>query len=946
MKKILSVILLVTMLFSVTASFAKEDAYKEKTATFTTVRIPFPNDIEEFKSWLTVARYKDTKEAITLSEYYDGYVYATVPTKNKDREIEAFVPEELSFTDIDNTNPDFHDVMMLSQTGVIKGNDKGEARIYDTVTRAEATAMVMRFLGLDSMPEANAIVNFDDVLKDDWFYMTVMSAYYCGIIKGDSETTFSPYRNVTREEITVMVARALQYADLRCPAVDIAYIVDEDKISDWAADSYDYIGSSLILDYDNENQDWENPTYYLNPQMSATRANVAFILNNTGNICQLYSSDLAVYYGFDKEMPTIDGSTSTYPITTTVYSSLFQNAYTHKQFPRRHSKSHASYERLINGEVDMLFASVYPASDILALAEEKGVELELIPIAYDAMIFFTNADNPATGLTTEQITNIYVNNAYENWSQIGGPDALLYPYCRNNDSGSHAQMERHFLNGNEIHPEVQKETSTTMSNVLTDVMAAQTDNPTGYGLGYSIYYYFHNMDLFYSTSTELKILAIDGVMPTDETISNGSYPLSNNTYIVLRKDSPEGSPARKMAEFMLTDAGQQCVQDAGYGRLKPSTEISGDLTFSDKLNTQMPSDKNYMFSPISVKMALALAANGAKSETKDEIMKALGLSDLDEFNQMSKDLIERYSKTNILSLNIANSIWINKDKTAQNFSNEFKNIATKYYEADVKSVNNIGAVKEINSWVSDKTNGKISQIIQNTDDFWAMLVNAIYFKGAWENEFNLSATRPDEFTSADGTKTQSDFMNKTGWLSYAKTKSAQIIELPYKNRIDKISADGEYLGTEKYDDLDVSMYLIAADGNINAWQELNAAISDEIFEHTYIKLSVPKFKIEFETSLSDILKNLGITKGFDKDTADFTDMFDDGNMWITQTLHKTYISVDEKGTEAAAVTAIGMAGSAMPPEPLELKFNKPFYFVIRDNTSGEALFMGRYAFAK
>ena len=234
----------------------------------------------------------------------------------------------------------------------------------------------------------------------------------------------------------------------------------------------------------------------------------------------------------------------------------------------KHSKSHATYQKLINGEIDMSFASVYPASDILALAEENGVEIELIPIAYDAMIFFTNAENYAKGLTKEQITNIYVNNAYKNWNELSGPDALLYPYCRNNDSGSHAQMEKHFLNGKDIHPEVQKETSFTMSNILTDVMSAKTENPLGYGLGYSIYYYFHNMDLFYNTKTELKLLAIDGIYPTDETIADGSYPLSNNTYIAIRKDTPEDSPERNMAEYMLTPSGQDCVESAGFGRLK------------------------------------------------------------------------------------------------------------------------------------------------------------------------------------------------------------------------------------------------------------------------------------------------------------------------------------------------------------------------------------------
>ncbi len=374
--------------------------------------------------------------------------------------------------------------------------------------------------------------------------------------------------------------------------------------------------------------------------------------------------------------------------------------------------------------------------------------------------------------------------------------------------------------------------------------------------------------------------------------------------------------------------------------------VKEDLSFSDKLNAQMPSDKNYMFSPLSVKMALALAANGAAGETKNEILNALGISDLEDFNVFSKDLIKRYSQTDILSLNIANSIWMNKDKTSQNFSDEFANAAKVYYNAEVMATTNQDAVNEINSWVKDKTNSKIPQIIQRADDFWAMLINAIYFKGAWEDEFIESYTKSDEFTNADGTKTQTDFMNKTDWFSYAKTNSVQIIELPYKNRIDKFSDDGEYLGTEKYDDLDVSMYLVAANGDISVEQELNHVITDEKMETAYIDLSMPKFKIEFETALNDILKNIGITQAFNENTADFTKMFDIGNMWITKTIHKTYICVDEKGTEAAAVTAVGMGGSAMPPEPIELKFNKPFYFVIRDNKSGETLFMGRYSYAK
>lgn len=533
---------------------------------FIKINIPFPDTINDRDSWLTYARYKDTGEVIPLSSVYNGRLYATVPQENKDREIEAFVPEEVKFSDIDDSDPDFHNFKMLSRVGVIKGNEKGEANINHNVTRAEAVAMVMRFIGLNKIAMQGTVRVFDDVTADKWYYREVLSAYNYGLVKGDSERVFSPQRDVTREEITVMIARALQYAGLRCSKSSVTNYADEDKISYWAKDAYESLGQNIVSDYDNTDAD--NPVRLLNPHKPATRADVAYILNNTQNDCQIYPSHLAEMYGFDEEMPVIDGSTSTYPFTQSVYSALFYNGETHPRYPLKHSKSHTSYQRLINGEVDMLFASVYPASDILKMAEDKGVELELIPVAYDAMIFFTNKDNPATGLTKEQISNIYVNDAYDNWSEIGGSDALLYPYCRNNDSGSHAQMEKHFLNGNEIHPEVQKETSYTMSNVLTDVMAAKTNSPIGYGLGYSIFYYYHNMDMFVDVHNNLKLLSIDGVMPTDDTIADGSYPLSNNTYVVLRKDTPKDSPARKMAEFMLTEAGQICVENAGYGKLR------------------------------------------------------------------------------------------------------------------------------------------------------------------------------------------------------------------------------------------------------------------------------------------------------------------------------------------------------------------------------------------
>lgn len=586
-KRSLSMFLGVAILIasSISCLAAPTDEVKNNTEEYFTV-VSIPYDFEWDYDWRTTvkARYKETKEPITLSLVYDGKIFATIPKEKANIEIEPFAAEEVKFTDYDGKYYEFSPIRELSKTGVVKGNDKGEALPFDNITRAEATAMLMRFLGLENVPETNEIVHFEDVSKNDWYYSVVMSAYYYGLVKGESAHTFSPNRNVSREEIVVMAARAVELAKLGCPNDTNMNSIDSDKISDWAKDAYSMIGNYVETDVDESNS--ENPVRIINPQKNATRFEVASLLRNIAEKCQVYPSQLAEQFGFDKVMPIIDGSTSTYPFTNAVYNMLFSNGDNHPQKPVKHSKSHATYQRLINGEINMSFASVYPASDILKMAEEKGVEIELIPIAYDAMIFFTNKDNTIEGLTSEQISNIYVNNSYENWNQLGGPDALLYPYCRNNDSGSHAQMEKHFLNGNEIHSKIMSETrSEAMQSILTDVIDAKTEEPLGYGLGYSIYYYYHNADMILGTKSHLKLLAIDGVHPNDFTIADGTYPLSNNTYIAIRKDTPADNPARKMAEFMLTEEGQLCVENAGFGGLK-----NGEISNAENLSYEQIED--------------------------------------------------------------------------------------------------------------------------------------------------------------------------------------------------------------------------------------------------------------------------------------------------------------------------------------------------------------------
>ena len=186
------------------------------------------------------------------------------------------------------------------------------------------------------------------------------------------------------------------------------------------------------------------------------------------------------------------------------------------------------------------------------------------------MVFFTNEENPVKGLTIQQLQDIYVRNAYDNWSQVGGPDAKLTPYCRNTDSGSHALMEAMILDGGTLSDGIaQGNVSTAMSTALTDVAAALERDPAGYAIGYSVYYYYLTAEFMMGDVTEnrLHLLAVDGVTPSDETIADGSYPLSSYNYIVLRAGEPEDSPARRLADFMVSEAGQEVVVNAGFGAL-------------------------------------------------------------------------------------------------------------------------------------------------------------------------------------------------------------------------------------------------------------------------------------------------------------------------------------------------------------------------------------------
>lgn len=363
-----------------------------------------------------------------------------------------------------------------------------------------------------------------------------------------------------------------------------------------------------------------------------------------------------------------------------------------------------------------------------------------------------------------------------------------------------------------------------------------------------------------------------------------------------------------------------------------------ELTFADKMNTYMPKDKNYMFSPLSIKTAFLLASNGAEDETLNEILDVFGIDNLETANKEAREFIEKYSKSDILRLDIANSIWLNSDNASSSFNKNYEETVKNELYAQSRMVDNNNAVDSINNWVSEKTNGKINGII-NTPDFESMLINAVYFKGIWEDEFSKSNTRKDTFTNRDGTETQVDFMHKTTYYNYFAKGNTKVIELPYKTRISTVDEKGA-IKTESLDNTSVSMYLIMSDNEYNPVDLLE----NTDFINGRVSLYMPSFTTEYSMNLNDILKNMGIKKAF-SGSAEFGKMFDEGSYAISDVLHKTYIKVDEQGTEAAAVTSITLGTTALPEEPIEVKFNKPFTYVIKDKVNGEILFVGEYAYA-
>jgi serpin B len=352
-----------------------------------------------------------------------------------------------------------------------------------------------------------------------------------------------------------------------------------------------------------------------------------------------------------------------------------------------------------------------------------------------------------------------------------------------------------------------------------------------------------------------------------------------------------------------------------------------------KQNYLLPSEvKNTVLSPLSIKIAMSMAAEGAQGETLEEMQTVLGTDD--NIKERYQDLIEDSVGNEDITIEIANSLWL-RDGLA--FKSSFLEIVENYYYAEARNLdfNSPTAKDIINGWVSKQTRDKIPAIVDEiASDDVAFLINAIYFNASWKTPFVEELTAKEDFTLLDGSITQVDLMYLDSNFKYFENKVVQAVKLPY-------SDDGRYTMTvylpNEKEDINNFVNDLNKD-TLNSWE------SD--FSNMEGLLKLPRFKTEYAIELTESLKNLGIKLPFDVKLADFKNMveIEGRNVYIDKVMHKTYIDVTEEGTEAAAVTSVGMVGeTAMEPEPEErfsMIVNRPFLFKIYDNKYNETLFIG------
>lgn len=351
--------------------------------------------------------------------------------------------------------------------------------------------------------------------------------------------------------------------------------------------------------------------------------------------------------------------------------------------------------------------------------------------------------------------------------------------------------------------------------------------------------------------------------------------------------------------------------------------------FSEEKNDE---NKNFMVSPFSLSMALAMTWNGSANETKSAIQNTLKLGDMSdkEVNEYFKKLKESFEKTDpSTKLAIANSIWTNKNIE---ILPEFVSLNKNYFNSTVEAVDfGDPTVKDrINKWADENTNGLIKDVIEGTDPQALMyLLNALYFKGIWTSEFDAENTTKMDFFNEQGSPVKVDMMHQKELFNYVSDETMQMVQLPYGNESFSMMV---LLPNDNKQLTDIISNL----ENEDYWDNMKNRLRDN-----EVDLFIPKFKTEYSKKLNDILIDMGMSIAFDPQKADFSRM-SARDAFISFVEQFTYINTDEVGTEAAAVTVVGVVTTSVQPSPPKATFkaDRPFIYLIQENSTGAILFMG------
>jgi serpin B len=383
-----------------------------------------------------------------------------------------------------------------------------------------------------------------------------------------------------------------------------------------------------------------------------------------------------------------------------------------------------------------------------------------------------------------------------------------------------------------------------------------------------------------------------------------------------------------LGPLALAGAAMQSPQDT-------KQVVTGNTQFAFDLYGKIRGQEGNLFlSPYSISTALAMTAAGARGDTAREMADTMHFTlDPQRLHPAFANLaheVQGGGKSRKARLYAVNALWGQK---GYQFLPEFLKLTQGAYGAGLREVDFKNATEasrlSINDWVEGQTKGKIKELLKPgilKDTTRLVLTNAIYFKAAWMRQFAEKATKNEEFLSAGDKKSQVPMMHGNVRTNYAKFGDLQVLDLPYEefelSMLVLLPGKGNLAEFEKS----------LTPANLAKWQ---AKLSDHM-----VDVKLPKFKVTSEFRLDEALKALGMRLAFDKDRADFSGMTTRDRLFVGAVVHKAFVDVNEKGTEAAAATAVGMERTSAPP-PATFHADHPFVFLIRDNRTGSVLFLGR-----